>query len=322
VRVVACLLLSACAVELSPVSVQAVTVQAVETVSDDAPTERVDFQAELPAVPASDDRATFQPPPRGSYPDGPFGEAVRRGEALFTDTSHQAGQYMGNDLSCSNCHLDDGRRAYSAPMWAAWVKYPAYRKKNDRVNSLEERLQGCFTYSLNAGDSQVGHAPEAGDPVLNDLSTYMYWLSTGAAVGETLPGRGYPKLATPPRPYDAARGALVYAERCVTCHGDDGGGAKVDGKVVFPPLWGDASYNWGAGMHRVNTAAGFIWANMPLGQPQTLEIQQAWDVAAYINSKPRPADPRAGSTDDADADFHAHSCAYGDEIDGHLLGVR
>ncbi len=62
--------------------------------------------------------------------------------------------------------------------------------------------------------------------------------------------------------------------------------------IVFPPLWGSNSFNWGAGMHRVNTAAGFIKANMPLGKPNSLSDQEAWDVAAYINSFPRPADPR------------------------------
>ena len=85
------------------------------------PAERVDHQAELPVSPPAD-RSTFTPPARGDYPDGPFGESVRRGEALFEDTATHAGSFMGNSLSCSNCHLDDGRRADSAPMWAAWGK--------------------------------------------------------------------------------------------------------------------------------------------------------------------------------------------------------
>ncbi|MFT4978375.1 MAG: thiosulfate dehydrogenase, partial [Myxococcota bacterium] len=91
--------------------------------------------------------------------------------------------------------------------------------------------------------------------------------------------------------------------------------------AVFPPLWGEGSYNWGAGMHRINTSAGFIWANMPLGQPGTLTEQQAWDVAAFINSHPRPADPRsAGATEETDASFHSHDCSYGDSVGGDVLG--
>jgi thiosulfate dehydrogenase len=57
-------------------------------------------------------------------------------------------------------------------------------------------------------------------------------------------------------------------------------------------VWGRDSYNKGAGMHHVPTAAAFIKANMPLGQPNTLTDQEAWDVAAFVNSQPRPGDPR------------------------------
>jgi thiosulfate dehydrogenase len=56
---------------------------------------------------------------------------------------------------------------------------------------------------------------------------------------------------------------------------------------VFPPLWGPDSFNDGAGMHRVLTAARFIKARMPLGQAD-LTDDQAFDVAAYINVQPRP----------------------------------
>jgi thiosulfate dehydrogenase len=56
---------------------------------------------------------------------------------------------------------------------------------------------------------------------------------------------------------------------------------------LFPPLWGPDSFNNGAGLHRVLTAARFIKARMPLGEP-TLSDDEAFDVAAFINSKPRP----------------------------------
>jgi len=284
--------------------------------------ERVDYQAELPPAPPGD-LSTFTPPARGDYPEGAFGEAVRRGERIFTDTPAVMGEHMGNSLSCSNCHLDDGRRADSAPMWAAWGKYPAYRKKNDHVNSMEERLRGCFTYSLDAPHSPTGQAPQPGDPRLTDLQAYMYWLSTGVPVGATMPGRAYPALDPPEQPHDPERGAQVYAQQCAVCHGADGQGVRAEGELVFPPLWGDESFNWGAGMHRVNTAAAFIHANMPLGQPQSLSQQQAWDVASYITSRPRPQDPRHTTTGAAtDERFHSHDCHYGDTVDGVPLGAR
>ncbi len=278
-------------------------------------------QIDPPMAPPPAD-TSFTPPPRGTLPDGDFGEAVSRGEAIFHDSPTHAGEYAGNHLSCKNCHLDDGRRADAAPMWAAWVSYPAFRKKNRHVNTMEERIQGCFTYSLNARESVVGHAPESGSLVLSDLQSYMYWLSTGAKVGDDLPGRGFPKLDKPEGGWDRDRGGKLYAEKCSACHGASGEGVEAAGTLFFPPLWGPESYNWGAGMHRISTAAGFIYANMPLGQERTLSEQEAWDLAAFVNSHPRPADPRrAIAGPETDATFHEHPCSYGDEVDGDVLGA-
>ena len=39
---------------------------------------------------------------------------------------------------------------------------------------------------------------------------------------------------------------------------------------------GADSFNWGAGMHQIGNAAGFIKANMPLGQAGMLSDQEAW----------------------------------------------
>ena len=44
-------------------------------------------------------------------------------------------------------------------------------------------------------------------------------------------------------------------------------------------------------MHQIEKAAGFLKANMPLGNPDLTE-QEAWDVALYIDSHERPQDPR------------------------------
>jgi thiosulfate dehydrogenase len=58
---------------------------------------------------------------------------------------------------------------------------------------------------------------------------------------------------------------------------------------AFPPLWGPDSFNRGAGMARVSIAAAFIQAKMPLGAGGTLSDQEAYDIAAYVTSQPRPA---------------------------------
>jgi thiosulfate dehydrogenase len=262
-----------------------------------------DYQVELPAPP--EEIRSFTPPPVEEIPDSPFGDAVRYGLSLFKDTQQLRGTYVGNGMNCVNCHLDDGRKKDSAPLWAGYPMYPAYRKKNDHVNTIEERIQGCFTYSMN------GTPPPYGSKVLTAMVSYHYWLSKGAPIGIALAGRGYPKLAQPASPPDIVRGKAVYSKNCSICHAADGQGTKVDGLYAFPPLWGDDSFNWGAGMHRINTAAGFIKANMPLGKPNSLSNQQAWDVAAYINSHERPQDPRFETSTEKTAEiFHDHQCYY------------
>jgi len=270
----------------------------------------VAFVAPIPAA-----GARFQPPDGKQLPDDEFGATVRLGQAVFTDTKTHARRYVGNGLSCGNCHLDRGRHPNSAPLWAAYVAYPQYRKKTGRVDTYEERLQGCFRYSMN------GKAPPSGSRELTALVAYSHWLARGAPVGAKLPGRGYPELPEPVKPPDIGRGAEVYRANCAVCHGANGQGTKTGGKYAFPPLWGKDSFNWGAGMHRLDTAAGFIKANMPFGQPNTLSDQQAWDVAAYVMSHERPRDPRQrGSLADAKRLHHDELCYYGETVNGDRLG--
>ncbi len=257
----------------------------------------------------------FTPPPESEIPDDEFGAMVRRGKALFMDSQQMRGTYVNNGLTCANCHLDRGRKPNSSPMWGAWTMYPAYRGKTGRVDTMAERIQGCFEYSMN------GKAPPVGSEELTALMTYFYWMSTGAPTRVELPGRGYPEVPKPAQEPDPARGEQVFAAQCAICHGEDGQGRKVGDQYVFPPLWGEESYNWGAGMHRINTAAAFIKHNMPLGQGGTLSDQEAWDVASYMNSHERPQDPRfTGDLAETDKTFHDEQCHYGEEMHGKVLG--
>lgn len=240
---------------------------------------------ELP--PPASDALPFTPPAEHTIPDSPLGAMVRFGRDIFIDTQRYAKAYVGNGLNCVNCHLDAGRAAGAAPLWAAYVAYPSFRTKNDKVNTFAQRLQGCFRFSMN------GRAPPADSAVIVALTSYAYWLATGAPTGAALAGRGYPPVPAPASAPDVARGASVYTAHCAECHGAKGAGLKEGRKYAFPPLWGRASYNAGAGMHRVHTAAAFIKAHMPPDMPKMLDDQNAWDVAAYLNSKPRPPDPRA-----------------------------
>ncbi|MGH7691072.1 MAG: c-type cytochrome, partial [Gemmatimonadaceae bacterium] len=183
------------------------------------------------ALPSTTD-ATFVPLPDSMIPNTEFGRMVRRGEQIFRETGRYAPGYTGNVLSCANCHIDAGRRPHSAPLWAAYVSYPEYRNKNQHVNTLQERMQGCFRFSMN------GKAPALGDTVLVALESYAYWLATGAPVNTAMRGRGYPTPPSPTLTPDYARGARVFTQHCAVCHGADGQGQRAAGAQVFPPLWG------------------------------------------------------------------------------------
>lgn len=248
-------------------------------------------------------------------------KVIRRGYELFTNTQQLRGKNVFNDMNCSSCHLGEGRQPFSAPVWPAAVTLPDFRGKNQHVNNLEERIAGCFAYSMN------GTPPEYGSDDMLALSAYHQWLATGAPMYPDQPiyGRGFP---APERPeaLSYANGETVYQEQCAICHQDDGAGHYEDGEYVFPALWGDGSNNWGAGIVRTHTAAGFIKNNMPLGQPLSLSDQEAWDVAYFMTRQERPQDPRyAGDVDEVlerfGPTFHKNS-SYGQvrEHDGHRLG--
>jgi thiosulfate dehydrogenase len=58
-----------------------------------------------------------------------------------------------------------------------------------------------------------------------------------------------------------------------------------------PPLWGADSYNNGAGMARILTAAAYGMHNMPLGTKFTSPVltdDDAYDVAGYFVTQDRP----------------------------------
>jgi thiosulfate dehydrogenase len=77
-------------------------------------------------------------------------------------------------------------------------------------------------------------------------------------------------------------------------------------------------------MTSVKNAAGFIKANMPLSQGNTLSDADACDVAAFIDTRERPQDPRyKGSIADPRKAHHdSEFDFYGKTIDGITLGEK
>lgn len=265
--------------------------------------------ADLPPV--------FTPRPLASASTDGFGDAVRLGARLMTDTKGAAPQHVGNDLRCANCHLDGGSQAGAAPLWAAFVNFPAFRAKNGEVNSFQKRVQECFLYSMN------GKPPALGSKELIAIESYAYFMAKGLPLGKSPPGRGFPAIGAPSQPASFDRGRIVYDEICAACHGPKGAGQKLEGQDPIPPLWGARSYNWGAGMANIDKAAAFIRANMPLGQGNSLSVQEAWDVATFIDSQVRPQDPRfAGDPAATRAAFHDSPFSmYGRTVAGAVLGA-
>jgi thiosulfate dehydrogenase len=232
-------------------------------------------------------------------PDDAWGRTVRYGRDLVSKTSSLIGpevsdtsrRFAGNNLNCQSCHLKAGTQEFGLPLVGVYADFPAYAGRLGSVETIVERIQSCMERSMN-GKPLPPEGPE-----MTALVSYLMFLSTGHPVGAETKGRGSVRMRELDRAADPAKGHTLYANSCVACHGDKGQGQRV-GKVgdakgyVFPPLWGPDSFNDGAGMNRLTDAANFIHSNMPDGttwRHPTLSPDDAWDVAAYIVSQPRPA---------------------------------
>lgn len=229
------------------------------------------------------------PPQEAEIPKDKYGDEVRFGKKIFIQTYQYARRYTGNGLSCSNCHLDEGRRANAAPLWAAFGMYPLMSAREDRTVTFEERIQQCFRFALN------GIAPARDAPEMRALVSYAHFLSRGVSVGKNMPGRGFPQVIRTGQDPNHNRGIEVYQKKCARCHGIEGDGIlHSNGGYEIPPLWGSDSFNAGSAMATLDVLAGFIKANMPPGEEWALTDQESLDVAAYIRIRPRPWDPRKG----------------------------
>lgn len=217
-------------------------------------------------------------PETSTIPPGEAGQAIQRGQDIFAHTPTAAAKYVGNGLACRNCHLKDGIEPFAAPMVGVTHRYPAFSKRAGKTVDLKERIEECMVRSENGRPM-----PEDGQ-TMNDLVAYMTWLSQKVPAGAHLHGGGLIKVQAPAH-VDAANGQKLYATICANCHGPDGAGSP----PAYPPLWGPDSFNAGAGMAKPAKMAAFVLKNMPFDQPGSMTVQQAFDVAAYVASKPRPA---------------------------------
>jgi thiosulfate dehydrogenase len=189
--------------------------------------------------------------------------------------------------------MDAGTRSHGLSLVGVSAKYPL-PLPGGGSESIEDRVNGCMTRSMNGRP-----LPEDG-PEMRAIVAYLDGL-TARPGGFGEPAEDPVALAGLARPPDPERGASVYLQQSASCHRPDGSGMRTgapgDAKgYLHPPLWGPDSFNAAAGMGRIATAAAFIHANMPLGSSQAAPVltpEQAWDVAAFIESQPRPPAPAA-----------------------------
>ena len=237
-------------------------------------------------------------PDVGALPDDAHGAQIRLGRALVTqtyaligpDAQEGADRYAGNNLACSNCHLDAGTKKFGLPLFGLYSLFPRYSARSGTEISIEDRINSCMTRSLN------GRALPNDSPQMQALVAYVKLLSSDMPKGEPLPGHGSGEMPLLDRAAEPARGAKIYAEVCAACHQPDGGGLPRDPQALAagyaaPPLWGAQSFNEGAGMARLETMANFVHSNMPAGADYLnprISVEDAWDAAAYVESQPRP----------------------------------
>jgi thiosulfate dehydrogenase len=223
-------------------------------------------------------------------------EEVRRGFKIFTNTPVEAPRLAPGGMSCSNCHMNAGQREKSLPLVDVAGMFPEYNRRAARLFSLGDRITDCFLRSENATGGQVSddELPTPTSSEVLAVSAYLTWLSRGAAMGSNPSWRGQNAIQAsaliPVDKLDSAKGEAIYNDRCATCHGPDGQGVQIGDKIAGP-LWGARSWNDGAGAARVYTLAGMIRYSMPYLDPGNITDADAQHVAAFINSKPRPAFP-------------------------------
>ncbi len=251
---------------------------------------------EGPAVSVAQDAgaAIWTVPEIGALPNDANGGLVRRGRDLITATYAHIGpevadpakRFAGNNLACGNCHLQAGTKKFGIPLFGLFGAFPHYSARLGAQITIEDRINSCMTRSMN------GRPLPVDSPEMQALVAYIKFLSTGVPPGQLLPRAICRSSIGRPIP----RGEAGYANACVACHGPNGAGIRrslptTDLGYMMPPLWGNDSFNDGAGMARLITAANFLHFNMPHGvdylNPQ-LSPEQAWDIAAYVVSQPRP----------------------------------
>jgi len=236
---------------------------------------------------------TWIPPDSTKIPATPEGDLIRYGRELIAHTAIYLGPQgtisaQSNGMNCQNCHLKAGKKTWGNNYSTVASLYPKFRARSGTVEQIEKRVNDCLERSLN------GRLLREDSREMKSIVAYIRWVGSEVPSGHVTEGAGLAELPFLKRPADPEKGKMVYAVQCVRCHGEDGQGTMnaAGNEWLYPPLWGNSSFNTGAGILRISRMAGFIYKNMPNDtktRETVLSEEEAWDLAAFICSQPRPA---------------------------------
>ncbi len=231
-------------------------------------------------------------PDTSSISGNPDATLIRYGQKLISNTSYYLGPkgtvaQITNGMNCQNCHLQAGTKPFGNNYASVASTYPKFRARSGSIESIYKRVNDCIQRSLN------GKAIDSNSKEMQAITAYIKWVGKDVPKKKVPYGSGIKELAYLDRAADTIKGRFVYEQKCLVCHEKNGDGMKDPARTgyLYPPLWGEHSYTAGAGMMRISRLAGYAKFNMPYGTnyPNSqLTDEEAWDVASYINSQPRP----------------------------------
>jgi len=217
---------------------------------------------------------------------------VSYGKELIAHTAKYLGPkgsvlQISNGMNCQNCHLQAGTTIFGNNYGSVASLYPKFRARSGTVENIYKRVNDCIERSLN------GKALDTLGKEMQAMVAYIGFIGSNVAKGKKATGSGFKDLAWLNRKADPVKGLAVYTAKCQSCHQANGAGAFTPDQTeyIYPALWGDHSFNDGAGLYRISNFAKYVKYNMPQGttfQAPQLTDEEAWDVAAFVVSQKRP----------------------------------
>ncbi len=234
----------------------------------------------------------WQAPDTASIPKDNQGVLVRYGLRLIERTADYLGPQgnviqISNGMNCQNCHLDAGTKLFGNNFGSVAATYPIFRPRSGKAESIEKRINDCMERSLN------GQTLDSLSREMRAMVAYIQWLGRDIPKGKKAAGSGLVNMDFLPRAANPIAGKKLYLMKCQICHGYSGEGQRLSAgaNFIYPPLWGENSFNTGAGLYRISSLARYIRTNMPREatyEKPVLTEEEAWDIAAYVVSLPRP----------------------------------